>query len=190
MQRVVLAIRASLVATVALGLFSVVSCSGDDAEEEKCDASKMNCGGSGGSEKPPEPIECGSETCQPVNLIGNLPPVPACCTEDTKCGLDSSLLNDYGAVFEETCQALHQPGEKDDECPQSAPLMHEALSTPIRLDGCCRAETGRCGYMLDAVIPGLIVLNLGCVDSTPFLEGGTAEPCTPAGAGGAGGAGG
>ena len=87
-------------------------------------------------------------------------------------------------------QARDQPGNLTTECEDSAPVMREELPAPITFKGCCRAESGTCGYMLDKILGGLLTLGLGCVDSTPFLEGGVAASCTPEGSGGAGGAGG
>lgn len=175
-------------AVAALGFSAVVSCSSDD--EKECDASKMNCGsgGSGGAPQPPPDIECGADLCSALVLLPGIDPVAPCCTDDGACGLDSSVLEPYGAVFEETCQARDQPGALDTTCPDSAPVMREELPAPITFKGCCREESGTCGYMLDKIVGGLITLGLGCIDSTPFLEGGTAGPCTPGG-GGAGGAG-
>jgi hypothetical protein len=42
--------------------------------------------------------------------------------------------------------------------------------------------------MVDRLLD-VIPIGLGCIESTPFLDGGTAQPCTPA-AGGEGGTGG
>jgi hypothetical protein len=54
----------------------------------------------------------------------------------------------------------------------------------IHFPGCCRAG-GTCGYQLDT-IGGLFRLGLGCVDSTPFLEGGAPLSCGATGSAGAG----
>jgi len=56
----------------------------------------------------------------------------------------------------------------------------------VSFKGCCR-PTGSCGYMLDK-IAGAIELGLGCVESEPFLDGGSSESCDPEGGGGSGGA--
>jgi hypothetical protein len=191
MQRAVLTIRAWILGTVALGLFSAASCSKDDEEKEPpCDPAVSNCGeGGGGGDGVPPPIECAAETCSALVLpFPDLDPIAPCCTDDNACGLDSSFLAEYGAMFSETCQALDQPGELDSECPKSAPLMRPELMISVTFEGCCRVETGTCGYMLDKLF-NLVEIGLGCIESTPFLDGGTALPCTP-GAGGEGGTGG
>jgi hypothetical protein len=58
--------------------------------------------------------------------------------------------------------------------------MIPGAAAPVKLGalkGCCRVETSTCGYLM--VVGGLIDTELGCVDSTPFLEGGTAPSCDP-----------
>jgi len=201
MRRVVLTVRVWIVATVALGLFAGASCSNDDEEEPVCNPTASDCGeggsggsggsgGKGGSGGVPVAIECASETCEPLPLPFDLGTVAPCCTDENGCGLDSSFLTDYGGpMFSEVCQARDQPGERDSECPMSAPLMRPELALPVTFDGCCRVETGTCGYMLDHLLTEAIPLGLGCIDSQPFLEGGASQPCTP-GAGGDNGSGG
>jgi hypothetical protein len=187
MRSVVLTIRTSILAAVTLSLAFAASCSSDE-EEEACDPNAESCNpGAGGSNEPPSPIECGAATCDPLLLPFNFDPVAPCCTDDNACGLDSSFLNEFGVTFGEACQARDQPGAVDDECPESAPLSRPELPSPQTFEGCCRVETGTCGYMLDKVLSDLVVIGLGCVDSTPFLEGGTAGPCTPGGGGEGGG---
>lgn len=160
-----------------------VGCGDDDAKPTP-DAG----GGAGGEENKPEPIECGDLTCEPfddqiLDVLGQ-PPLPACCASKGRCGLDSSVLAQFGLAFSEVCQAKGQEGEASPDCEDSPPLMLPGSMTMLpALKGCCRAETGTCGY--DLVIPGLLDLGIGCVDSTPFLEGGTAPTCDT-GAGGAG----
>jgi hypothetical protein len=64
------------------------------------------------------------------------------------------------------------------------------MGIPVTAPGCC-TPNGVCGYDLDRV-GGFISLGLGCVDSTPFADGGIAVTCgadTLAGEGGTGGAG-
>jgi len=106
------------------------------------------------------------------------------------CGLDTTLIGALGVMFEEACQPRDQPGTLDPECPGTESVMVDGGFT-IQFPGCCRPN-GQCGYMADQIslIPGLpgIMLELGCVDSAPFLEGGTPEACgSGSGAGGAGG---
>lgn len=135
----------------------------------------------------PEPITCGTDTCNPLTLPFDPKYVSPCCTKDQACGLDSSPLEKFNFMFTEVCQATNQPGDQDDSCPPSPPLMIPSGSTTIMapgFPGCCRAETHQCGYLMNK-LANLVELNpaLGCVDSTPFLEGGAPTPC---GAGGAG----
>jgi len=59
-------------------------------------------------------------------------------------------------------------------------------SYSISFHGCCRAETKTCGYDLTKLVD-IFPLGLGCVDSSPFLEGGSPAACGEA-AGGQGGA--
>jgi hypothetical protein len=169
----------SFLLALALGAPGIaVSCGGDSDSKPAPNAT----GGGGGEMPKPEPIECGAETCTPLDdptlaVLGQ-EPIPACCAADDQCGLDSSRLAEFGLGFNEVCQAKHQPGEATSDCPDSAPLMIPgSMVTLGALKGCCRTESQTCGYLL--VIGGLIDTELGCVDSTPFLEGGAAPECDP-----------
>ncbi len=169
----------SFVVALALGApLIAASCGGDSNEKPAPSAT----GGGGGEMPKPEPIECGSETCTPLDdpvleVLGQ-EPLPACCAEGDRCGLDSSRLAEFGLSFNEVCQPRNQPGEANADCPDSVRLMLPgAMVTLGALKGCCRTETSSCGYLL--IIPGLLDTQLGCVDSTPFLEGGTAPSCDP-----------
>jgi hypothetical protein len=127
-------------------------------------------------------VSCGSMQCTHAGF-GTLS-FPACCptgTNDT-CGLDSSILAMYGPSFADPCLPLHAPGVNDANCPPRT-VMANGLSVP--LPGCCRSDTGTCGYNLDNP-GGLLPLNLGCVDSTPFLDGGAPLTCGDGGGGAAG----
>jgi hypothetical protein len=90
-----------------------------------------------------------------------------------------------GPTFSEVCQPLAQPGTADASCPLSPKLPIELGGAEIHLQGCCRPDH-TCGYQLDK-IAGLIQVGLGCVDATPFLEGGTPQSCGDGAAAGAGG---
>ena len=131
-------------------------------------------------------MKCGTATCNDVVLpIGDFT-IPACCAEATnQCGLDSSVLSAFGPTFTEACQPLNQPGEVDSTCPNSAKTPVTGSTLEIQFQGCCR-DNGTCGYMLDGLFP----LGLGCVDSSPFLNGGVPSRCGGGGEGGASGAGG
>jgi hypothetical protein len=167
----------SVVLALALGAPAIAASCGGDSKEKPAPSAT---GGGGGEMPKPEPIECEENTCQPLDVPDALkqPDIPACCTDQGECGLDSSRLAEYGLSFGEVCQPKNQPGEANADCPNSAPLMLPGSTVTLgALKGCCRTETSSCGYLL--VIGGLIDTELGCVDSTPFLEGGTAPSCDP-----------
>jgi hypothetical protein len=145
--------------------------------------------GAGGTPAAPTPVPCGNKSCAGIVLpVLNLP-VEGCCADEAtnRCGLDASVLEMFGPTFSQACQPLAQPGNVDSACPDSpsTPVTGTALSISFR--GCCRADH-ICGYQLDT-IAGVLQLGLGCVDSAPFLDGGTPQACQT-GAAGAGGVGG
>jgi hypothetical protein len=139
-------------------------------------------------------LACGTSTCTSVPIaIPNAPAltIDACCSDaDTNhCGLDSSFLAMFGPTFPVACQPLDQPGTLDPSCPDSPKTPVTGTQQTIYFPGCCRAN-GSCGYQLDT-LGGIFRLGLGCVDSTPFLDGGTPQACGDSGgAGGASAAGG
>ena len=149
---------------------------------------RAGSGGSGGKTATagaPATLECGTATCSAVVIpVGDFT-IPPCCADaaTNQCGLDSSVLSAFGPTFTEACQPLNQPGVVDGECPASAstPVMGSTLQ--IQFNGCCR-DNGTCGYLLDK-LGGLFPLGLGCVDSAPFLDGGTPPLCGGGGVGGA-----
>jgi hypothetical protein len=172
------------------GLSSASACGSSDENDSNGarggSAGSAGKGGGGMDASAPDPVECGTTMCEPLVLpIPGAPPVEACCTADGGCGLDSTVLEAFGPTFEERCQARDQPGELDENCPNSTSAMVEG-GLNIEFPGCCRAD-GRCGYMLDTLF-GVYPIGLGCVDSEPFLEGGTPAACGD-GSGGAAGAG-
>ena len=184
-----------LSAGLILAAFAVASaCGGDDGDDEGSDGSAGTSGGgssAGGTGGAAASIECGANTCEPLILpFPGAEPVAACCAEDDACGVDASVLEAFGTVFEEQCQARDQPGELDTSCPDSEAVeVQEAGVTLPPFKGCCREETGKCGYMLDELL-GSVQLGLGCVDSEPFNDGAAAPDCGGgAGSGGAGGEG-
>jgi hypothetical protein len=127
-------------------------------------------------------VTCGNTQC--VHAGVSSVTFAACCptgTSDT-CGLDSSLLAMYGPSFPDPCLPLHQPGVLDTSCPDRQTMVS---GFNLTFPGCCRADTGTCGYNLDSA-GGLVTLGLGCVDSTPFLDGGTPLTCGDGGIGNAG----
>jgi len=154
-------------------------------------AARAGSGGEAGIQS----VSCGTNTCmQDVLNIPGEPAftIPGCCSDESTntCGLDSSFLGMFGPSFDVACQALAQPGTLDAACPDSVPApIPNMPGLTLKFQGCCRAN-GTCGYQLDN-IDGLpfLHLGLGCVDSTPFLEGGAPLSCGENGAAGAGGAG-
>jgi hypothetical protein len=139
-------------------------------------------------------ITCGTQTCTGANVI--ITTADPCCAgaNQDQCGLDTTPLQSFGLDFNPACQAKHQPGQLDSNCPD---FSETVSGIGITLPGCCHAATMTCGYMADTIqntanLP--VTLDMGCVDSTPFLEGGTPAPCgatdggTDASTGGAAGA--
>jgi hypothetical protein len=166
------------------GLVRASACGGDDDDEDDGAGGTAGSGGTGGTDAGAvEAIECGANTCEPLDLklLGQGPVAP-CCAADDACGLDSSGLAAYGASFGAVCQARNQPGVLDDNCPEVSTEVPDSGGLVISFKGCCR-PSGQCGYLLDK-IAGAIEIGLGCVESEPFLDGGTSESCDPEGGGG------
>ena len=167
-----------MLAVVFVGPAISVSCGGSSSDKPAPSAG----GSSAGAAVKPDPITCGAETCNPLTLPFDPKYVSPCCTADAACGLDSTPLAKFGFVFADVCQATHQPGDQDAACPSSAELMVPVSDGGVLMapgfPGCCRADTHTCGYLMNK-FGGLIPLDppLGCVDSAPFLDGGTPSPC-------------
>ncbi len=186
------AFRIALASILLSGLAAVPACGSDESSpktNDRGEAGNAGSGGSGaaGSGGTPSEIECGSNTCEPQMILGEV--IPACCAAEGACGLDASFLSSFGPTFEEPCQPRDQPGELDPGCPESEAVEVPDAGLPIVFQGCCRPDVGRCGYMVDRLF-GVLEIGLGCVDSEPFLDGGAAESCDPNAPGGSGGAGG
>ena len=146
--------------------------------------------GTAGSAQP-APVSCGTAMCRPVVIPFPVPTgftIPGCCAdaETNHCGLDSSVLAMVAPTFSEACQPLAQPGSADSSCPNSPKVALQDSGVTIDFPGCCRPDH-TCGYQLNS-IAGAFKLGLGCVDSTPFLDGGAPQPCGETGAAGAAGA--
>jgi hypothetical protein len=122
---------------------------------------------------------------------------PCCAGPDKACGLNTGLLALAGVAFDDVCQAKDQPGEADDACPatDSVVVPFNGAMAPLEpFAGCCRADAGTCGVIVDDVtVKGLGLnigtLGLGCVDSAPFFGGKKAAACGDTGVGGGGGGG-
>jgi hypothetical protein len=92
---------------------------------------------------------CGA-SCMGSNVLGIFD-LPACCTPDGKCGLDTTSIMGPG------CLEQNAPGTPDPSCPAGV-LMSQ---------GCCRPD-GTCGA-IDTLS------NLGCTDNAT----GMVTRCTP-----------
>jgi hypothetical protein len=146
----------------------------------------------------PTTIHCGGDCSSATLGIGTSRAyIDPCCTgaNQDACGLDTSFLMPTGASAGESCEPRNQPGAVDASCPSPAPAMIPTMGATVTLDpmpGCCRADTGICGVMVDRVTAGggllpLADLDLGCVDAALFFDGAAPVPCGDTGAGGAGG---
>jgi len=178
------------------------ACGGNSSSSD--DSSAAGLGGAGGSSPgsagrssgsagktgAAAPVPCGNELCAGVSLPQAQLEVPGCCADakTNTCGIDTSALPTMGGQALPACQPVAPAGKPDATCPASPAIP--VMGIPITAPGCCQPN-GMCGYDLDKV-GGFISLGLGCVDSTPFLDGGTAITCggnAVAGEGGMGGAG-
>ncbi len=145
--------------------------------------------GAPGKTGTPTPVPCGDEMCSGISLPQAQLEVPGCCAnaKTNTCGVDTSALpmmaSGQGLP---ACQPVAPAGKPDATCPSSATIP--VMGIPVSAPGCC-TPTGVCGYDLDR-IGGLISLGLGCVDATPFMDGGTAMICGANGVAGEGGMGG
>jgi hypothetical protein len=145
-------------------------------------------GGSAGTSAA-QTVGCGSSTCKAVTLsIPGQPTVviPACCSDadSNTCGLDTTFLGMFGPTFPVACQPLAQAGTPDTTCPTRIASIPNMPADMFPIAGCCRAS-GACGYDLNKLI-GIFPIGLGCVDSSPFLDGGSPQSCGDSGIAGAG----
>jgi hypothetical protein len=144
----------------------------------------------------PKTIMCGGDSCSSVTTLAPGVYVDPCCVGDA-CGVSTQLLGALGAQSQDVCQAKGQLGEPDPSCPDSPSQMLPVMGTSFLVPGfagCCRAETGTCGVVVDKITIGGLPLpfaspQLGCVDSAPFFANEPGAACG-VGTGGAGGAGG
>jgi hypothetical protein len=145
-------------------------------------------GGAGGTSAM-QTVACGNTSCKDVTLaIPGQPTlvIPACCSDaDTNtCGLDTTFLGMYGPTFPVACQPLAQAGTPDTSCPARIASIPNMPKDTFLIAGCCRAG-GTCGYDLNKLL-GIFTIGLGCVDSSPFLDGGAPLSCDATGSAGAG----
>ena len=138
-------------------------------------------------------IKCGADLCTSVKTLAPNLYVDPCCSGDT-CGVSTQFFASLGASFKNTCQAVGQKGARDVGCPTSPPQQLMAQGNAVSLPGfvgCCRADTGTCGVVVDNIAVAGIPLPfaspmLGCVDSAPFFGSKPGALCGAAGAGAGG----
>ena len=149
-------------------------------------------GGTGGEgSDPPQSTMCDGMLCEGLSLgIPGGPQTDACCPDDPSvdpCGVETEFLEEYDINLMRDCQPLNSPGELDDSCPESPPVM-VAGALSFTFPGCC-LPTGKCGFHMDSILNGAITLNLGCIDATELPNPDFDDPpdCDPGslGAGGA-----
>ena len=139
-------------------------------------------------------VKCGSAMCASVSTVLPTLFVDPCCADGDVCGVKTDFLLILGASFgANSCQAQDQAGPVDMGCPdskaQKLPVNGTLYDVPGFV-GCCRAETGTCGVVIDKITASGLPFaspKLGCVDSAPFFPGQTAATCGDTGMGGAGG---
>ncbi len=138
-------------------------------------------------------IKCGADTCVSVKTLAPTFYVDPCCAGEA-CGVDTQFFAALGASFKNSCQAVGQEGSTDVGCPASSgqmlPVQGITVSVPGFV-GCCRAETGTCGLVVDSVPVSGFPLPfaspmLGCVDSAAFFGNKPGAACGAAGAGAGG----
>ena len=147
-----------------------------------------------GISQTPVTVVCGGKACDSVKTLAPNVYVDPCCA-GSECGVNTQFLAGVGAAFADQCQATGQVGARDADCPTSAaqalPIMGMSLPVPGFV-GCCRAETGTCGVVVDQItVSGFpfAAPQLGCVDSAPFFANEPGAACGDGQVGGAGGAG-
>ena len=137
-------------------------------------------------------LTCGTASCEPLVVpLPGAPAIPACCPAGmpNTCGLDATIIGAFGLMFDEACQPREQPGALDPSCPRTDDIELPDAGLSGSFPGCCRPN-GQCGYLADTLQLGPlpIALGLGCIDSAPFLDGGSPQSCGQGGAGGQAGA--
>ncbi|HEX3854993.1 MAG TPA: hypothetical protein VHW01_28720 [Polyangiaceae bacterium] len=157
-------------------------------------AGGKSSGGAGkaGSSGVPAAVPCGNQMCKGVTIPIPTAPLqaPGCCADakTNTCGIDTSALPAMASGQGlPACQPVAPAGKPDATC-ASSPVI-SVMGIPVTAPGCC-TPSDVCGYDLDRV-GGLFSLGLGCIDSTPFADAGTAVTCgaNTTGDGGMGGAG-
>jgi hypothetical protein len=140
----------------------------------------------------PKTVTCGKAKCGSVTTVLPNLFVDPCCAGD-QCGVSTQLLSSVGFSSGQACEAKNQEGPLDAGCPSTDPQVIPANGLPVSVAGfagCCRAETGTCGVVVDDLtIEGLGIPlaspQLGCVDSAPFFNGKPGASCGPQAGGGA-----
>lgn len=163
------------------GTGGVQTTSGSTSSSKAASSSSSAASSAGGT-------MCGASDCADVDVLGFIT-LPGCCPEGSasdKCGLDCTQIRQF-LMLPLGCVELDQAGDLDAACPDQT---IDAMGQTFVLPGCCRPDM-KCGNIVDlsVVAPGV---SFGCVDSTPFLDGGMTPSCGggSGGSGGGGGAGG
>lgn len=108
-------------------------------------------GGGGG-------LPCGS--C-PGYVVGGLINLPACCAPDDSCAAEVVSAVAAFVGMSPGCYPTNQPGTPDPSCP-ALTYTNPLDGGPAYYPGCCRAETGTCGVMIDlSSVQGPV---FGCTD--------------------------
>ncbi len=146
-----------------------------------------------GTSDRPQTIKCGADICSSVKTLAPNLYVDPCCSGDT-CGVSAQFFASFGVSFKNSCQAVGQEGARDAACPTSPAqllaVQGNAVSVPGFV-GCCRAQTGTCGVVVDDIAVAGLPLpfaspRLGCADSAPFFGNKPGAQCGAAGAGAGG----
>jgi hypothetical protein len=136
-------------------------------------------------------LECGENTCASVPMFGNTYHMDPCCASGEVCGVRAALLTRLEVEIEPECQPVRQAGSPDASCVGASGYEVPWGDQVVPVDdwpGCCRAETGTCGVLVNRVAAGGGLLLLaeprwGCMAGEPFFPGEAAVECGTAGAG-------
>jgi hypothetical protein len=118
-------------------------------------------GGTGGM-APPEPMECGSITCNPVPTATGTMLAP-CCGAVTDCGAYAGV----DAMMMPVCVDVGQEGVVDED---SMPCTTTKNALNQDTPGCCRPD-GKCGFMSGTL--------MGCIERTAYPAGFLVDPTMP-----------
>lgn len=164
--------------------------------EAAAGGAKPNSNAIPGTSKVSETIECGAADCKSTSTKLGVFINPCCTQAEEACGVDSDFLQVLGTDLGGVCLPKDQEGTEDASCPDSPAQAVDFRGSSINVKpfvGCCRAATGTCGFIVNAVEADIIGVvtspELGCVDSAAFTQMPGAKCGEGAGGGGAGGSG-